>query len=85
MRSVPVSFADSTEMFFSSGAGMMCAFYLVGNIDGKGKAAFGPGVVEGRCEESAGLCESEALRVSGGKEASSYSRRGRAEGHEAWN
>jgi hypothetical protein len=63
---------------------MMCGFEK-GNIDGKGKAASVGGVVEGRCEEFAYVCEREAFRASGGQEAATYSGRGRAEGHGAWN
>jgi hypothetical protein len=48
-----------------SSDGMMCAF-STGGIDGKGKAAFGLGVVERGCEESAGFCQREAFRASGG-------------------
>jgi len=56
--------------------------FSIGGIDGKGKAAISLGVVERGCEEFAGFCEREAFRASGGQEASSYYRRGRAKGYE---
>jgi hypothetical protein len=40
---------------------MISAFPNGGSIDGKGNAAAVVGVVEGRCEESAGVCEESAV------------------------
>jgi hypothetical protein len=57
--------------------------FLKGGIHGKAKAAFGCGVVERGCEESAEFCEGEDVTAAGSKEAASYARRGRAEGDEA--
>jgi hypothetical protein len=51
-----------------------------GNIDGKGKAAAIGGVVKGRCEESAGVCEESPVGDSGGEEAASVAGGGCAEG-----
>jgi hypothetical protein len=63
---------------------MICAISKWGSIDGKGKAAAIGGVVEGRCEESAGVCEESVVRHSGGEEIAAVAWRRRAEGHEAW-
>jgi hypothetical protein len=53
-----------------------------GSINGKGKAAAIGGVVEGRCEESAGVCEESVVGDSGGEEVEAVAWRSRAEGDE---
>jgi hypothetical protein len=61
---------------------MICAFPNWGSIDAKGKAAAIGGVVEGRREESASICEESIVRDSDGEEVEAVARRCRAKGHE---
>ena len=56
-----------------------------GSIDGKEKAACVGSVVEGRCEESAGVCEEPIVGHSGGEEVASVAGGGGAEGDGTWN
>jgi len=53
-----------------------------GSIGGKSKAAAIGGVVEGRCEESAGVCQESAVGDSGGEEVASVAGGGGTEGDE---
>jgi hypothetical protein len=56
-----------------------------GSIDGKGKAAAIGGVVEGRCEESAGVCEESVVGDSGGEEVEAVAGGGCAESDDVGN
>jgi hypothetical protein len=67
-----------------SSAGMMCAF-SIGDIDGKGEAAFNCGVVDRGCEGSTAFCQRETFRKGGSKEAASFAWRSRAKSHETGN
>jgi hypothetical protein len=60
---------------------MMCVFARV-SIDGKEKAANRFGMVEGKCEESAGVGEGEVVATAGSEEARTDAGRGGAEGDE---
>jgi hypothetical protein len=60
---------------------MMRAFFG-GRKHGKGTATIG-GVVEGRCEESAGVCEESAVGDSGGEEVEAHTWCCSPESHEA--
>jgi hypothetical protein len=61
---------------------MICVFPNWRSNDAKGKAAAIGGVVEGRREESASICEESVVRDSDGEEVEAIARRCRAKGHE---
>ena len=61
----------------------MIRTFAKGAFDGEAKAAFGIGVVERGCEESAEFCEGEAVAAAGGEEARAQSWGGGSKGDEA--